>query len=103
MVYQRDLRNRIRATLPYPSGKVGLPGHSDDEPLFRADGDRRVPIIPLSLGQPRSCVVVSKTERGLKQWFKPTMLGKGDLLAMGGQTQGYYRHAIPIDSSVEGV
>ena len=72
----------------YRDGRDAMGWHSDDEPEL---GPRPV-IASLSLGAPRRFVFRHRQDKGLK---RELVLGHGDLLIMGGETQRLYHHALP--------
>lgn len=72
----------------YRSGQDAMGWHSDDEPEL---GPRPL-IASLSLGAPRRFVFRDRQAPPRKQEL---LLGHGDLLLMGGDTQRLYQHALP--------
>jgi len=72
----------------YRDGADAMGWHSDDEPEL---GPRPL-IASLSLGAPRRFVFRHRQDKGLK---RELVLGHGDLLLMGGDTQRLYHHALP--------
>ncbi|QHG86011.1 alpha-ketoglutarate-dependent dioxygenase AlkB [Xanthomonas sp. NCPPB 1638] len=72
----------------YRSGADAMGWHSDDEPELGAQ-----PVIAsVSLGATRRFAFKHRCNAALKQTLE---LGHGDLLLMGGDTQRYYKHALP--------
>ena len=72
----------------YRDGRDAMGWHSDDEPEL---GPRPL-IASLSLGAPRRFLFKHRQDGALR---RELLLGHGDLLLMGGQTQRHYRHALP--------
>ncbi|OQP73765.1 DNA methylase [Xanthomonas phaseoli pv. syngonii LMG 9055] len=72
----------------YRSGSDAMGWHSDDEPELGAQ-----PLIAsVSLGATRRFAFKHRDDAALKQTLE---LGHGDLLVMSGDTQRYYKHALP--------
>ena len=72
----------------YRDGNDAMGWHRDDEPEL---GSRPV-IASLSLGGARRFVLKGVRDPGIK---RELVLGNGSLLVMAGETQRYYRHALP--------
>ncbi len=72
----------------YRDGGDSMGWHSDDEPEL---GERPL-IASLSLGAPRRFLLRRRDDPARKAAF---LLGHGDLLLMGGDTQRCYQHALP--------
>ncbi|WP_017174443.1 alpha-ketoglutarate-dependent dioxygenase AlkB family protein [Xanthomonas phaseoli] len=72
----------------YRSGSDAMGWHSDDEPELGGQ-----PLIAsVSLGATRRFAFKHRDDAALKQTLE---LGHGDLLVMSGDTQRYYKHALP--------
>ncbi len=79
----------------YRGGTDYMGWHSDDEPELGP-----APLIAsLSLGAARRFLLRRRDDPTRKAEF---LLGHGDLLLMGGQTQRYYQHALPKMARVQG-
>ncbi|MBO9739085.1 alpha-ketoglutarate-dependent dioxygenase AlkB [Xanthomonas axonopodis pv. begoniae] len=79
----------------YRSGSDAMGWHSDDEPELGAQ-----PLIAsVSLGATRRFAFKHRDDAALKQTLE---LGHGDLLLMGGDTQRYYKHALPRTARLVG-
>ena len=77
----------------YHSGEEGMAWHSDDEKELKKGGS----IASLSIGATRKFVLKhNKTKEKIE--FN---LHRGDLLEMKGDTQSYWRHAIPKTKKVQ--
>jgi alkylated DNA repair dioxygenase AlkB len=72
----------------YRDGSDSMGWHSDDEPEL---GDRPL-IASLSLGASRRFLLRRRDDHSRRTEI---MLGHGDLLLMGGDTQRFYQHALP--------
>lgn len=73
----------------YRNGADSMGWHSDDEPELG-----HAPVIAsLSLGASRRFLLRRREEHARKAEY---LLGDGDLLVMGGDTQRYYQHALPL-------
>lgn len=79
----------------YRGGTDYMGWHSDDEPELGP-----APLIAsLSLGAARRFLLRRRDDPARKAEY---LLGHGDLLLMGGQTQRYYQHALPKMARVQG-
>jgi len=79
----------------YRGGADYMGWHSDDEPELGP-----APLIAsLSLGAARRFLLRRRDDPARKAEY---LLGHGDLLLMGGQTQRYYQHALPKMARVQG-
>jgi len=95
----RPVRDRLQDALDarfnsvllnrYRNGADSMGWHSDDEPELG-----HAPVIAsLSLGASRRFLLRRREEHARKAEY---LLGHGDLLVMGGDTQRYYQHAVPL-------